>query len=169
VRTRARKDRKPPDIEYAGLDAGTQYATGRKVDVPLRQGKLDEALQEIQKSHADAQTSYRVIEAFLRRRPEGEIEAISRELEARALRESDSERKYAAASALAFSGRREAALRLLQRAVEENYLPYPAMDRDPLFAGVRETPEFGRIRALAIERQRQIVAPWKARAAHSKS
>jgi len=155
-------------LDYVGLDAGTEYATRRKVDILLRQGKLDEALQEIQKSRADWQSSYRVIEAFLRHRPEGEIEAISRDVEARALRERDSERVYAASSALAFSGRREAALRLLQRAVEENYLPYPAMDRDPLFAGVRNTPEFGRIRALAIERQRQVVAPWKARAAQNK-
>ena len=48
--------------------------------------------------------------------------------------------------------------------MEGNFLCYPAMDKDPLLAPLRSSPEFAAIRALAIERQRQIVAPWKARA-----
>ncbi|HXM79263.1 MAG TPA: hypothetical protein VOA00_08530, partial [Thermoanaerobaculia bacterium] len=150
-------------IEYASVDAGSQYFLFWKIDVLLRQGKRDETLQEIQKSDRRFFYSSRVLEAFLRHQPEGEIEALSRDVEAFFLPLRDSERKYAAAATLAFCGRREAALRLLRRSVEENYLACATMDRDPLFAGIRDTPEFGRIRALALARQKQIVAPWKAK------
>jgi hypothetical protein len=50
------------------------------------------------------------------------------------------------------------ALRFLRRAVEGNYLAYPTMDRDPLFAKVRNTPEYVSIRALVIEKQKQLAA-----------
>jgi predicted Ser/Thr protein kinase len=42
--------------------------------------------------------------------------------------------------------------------VEGNYLAFPAMDRDPLLAKVRNTPEFAEIRALAIEKQKPLIA-----------
>ncbi len=59
---------------------------------------------------------------------------------------------------MAFCGYREAALQLLRRAVEENFLA-TAMDRDPLFAGIRDDPEFVRIRALAVEKQKGLPPP----------
>ena len=153
--------------EYASVDAGSQYSLGRKMDVLLRQGKRDEALQEIGLILPPRSTP--MVEAVLRHRPEEEIEALSRDVEAFFLPQRDSEVKYWAASILAFCGRREAALRMLRRSVEENYLACAAMDRDPLFAGIRDTPEFGRIRALALARQKQIVAPWKAKHRSPKS
>jgi hypothetical protein len=39
------------------------------------------------------------------------------------------------------------------------------MDIDPLLASVRSRPEFREIRQLALDRQAQIVAPWKAKQA----
>jgi TolB-like protein len=148
-------------IEYASLDAGSQYFLENKMVMLLRQDKRDDVLKESRK--VDRPYFHRLIEAFLRHRPEEEMEALSRQAEAFFLPQRDSEFKYEAAAILAFCGRREAALRLLRRSAEENYLACATMDRDPMLAGVRDTPEFGRIRALALARQKQIVAPWKAK------
>jgi hypothetical protein len=87
-----------------------------------------------------------------------------RELEPQFLTGRDSEPKYFDAGRAAFCGQDDGALHLLRSCVEGNFLPYPAMDADPLLARLRARPEFAAIRTLAIERQRQIVQPWKARA-----
>ena len=52
----------------------------------------------------------------------------------------------------------QAALRLLRRAVNGNYLCVPAMDNDPLFDSVRKDPEFAAIRAEAVRRQKEFIA-----------
>jgi hypothetical protein len=73
----------------------------------------------------------------------------------------DPEPKYYDAGRAAFCRQEEIAIHLLRSSVEGNFLAYPAMDRDPLLARIRPRPEFAAIRALAIERQKQIVEPWK--------
>ncbi len=70
----------------------------------------------------------------------------------------DPEPKYLGAALEAFTGQRDAALRLLRRAVEQNYCGYPAMDNDPLFASIRNTPEFAAIRAAGIDCQKKFKA-----------
>jgi hypothetical protein len=61
----------------------------------------------------------------------------------------DPESAYAVAPMLAFCGRPQDALRLVERAVDGNCCSYPALDQDPIWAGMRADPEFQRIRAKA--------------------
>ena len=68
----------------------------------------------------------------------------------------DPEPKYLNAAGDAYIGQRDAALSLLRRAVEQNYCSYPAMDNDPLFASIRNTPEFAAIRTAGIECQKKF-------------
>ena len=79
-------------------------------------------------------------------------------MEERLLGDRDPEPKYVFAARAAYCGNTGLALRLLRRSVEDNYLAFPAMDRDPLLAKVRNTPEFAEIRALAIEKQKLLLA-----------
>ena len=69
----------------------------------------------------------------------------------------DSEPKYYWAGQMAFCGYQEAALKLLRRSVEENFLA-TSMDREPVFAGIRDDPRFSEIRTLAIEKQKKLIA-----------
>ena len=78
--------------------------------------------------------------------------------------ERDSEPKYFVGTNLAFCGQPEPALRLLRRAVEENYCGYPSMDSDPLLESVRGTPEFAAIRSAGIECQKNFLAHRASRA-----
>jgi hypothetical protein len=70
----------------------------------------------------------------------------------------DSEPKYFAAGGFARCGYQDLALRLLRRAVEQNYCAYPAMEKDPLLASIRGTPEFAEIRQAGIACQQRFLA-----------
>jgi hypothetical protein len=87
-------------------------------------------------------------------RPASEIATLSHDVHP----EADPEENYFSASHLAYCGQTEAALRMLQRAIEGNYCSYPAMDSDPLFANIRSKPEFGQLRSAAIECQKKFLA-----------
>ena len=62
----------------------------------------------------------------------------------------DPETAYAIAPMLVFCGRPQDALRFVERGVDGNYCSYPALDLDPIWAGLRNDPEFQRIRAKAM-------------------
>jgi len=140
-------------LDYARLDVGSQWSAGVAGEILVRQGKLDEALRTF-KSRSRAP----LVEAFLEHRPASEVATLARQAEARNMANRDSEPKYLEAALEAFAGQRDAALRLLRRAVEENYCSYPAMDNDPAFANIRNTPEFAAIRASGIDCQKRFKA-----------
>ena len=62
----------------------------------------------------------------------------------------DPEVKYWKASLQAWCGYQEAALQLLETAVDQNYRSWPAVDLDPLWDPLRDDAEFLRIRAEAM-------------------
>ncbi len=64
-------------------------------------------------------------------------------------RSEDPETAYAIAPILAYCGRPQEALRFVERGVDGNYCSYPALDLDPIWAGLRSDPEFQRIRIKA--------------------
>ncbi len=47
--------------------------------------------------------------------------------------------------------------RRIRQAVEGNFIPYPAMDNDPLFQAIRTDPEFAAIRAEALRKQKAFL------------
>jgi hypothetical protein len=149
-------------MDYVRLDAGSQWATLVEADIRLREGKPDQARALLRKVEGRF-SSYDFL-GCLENPGNSQLDAKWRELEPQLVAGRDGEPKYYDAGRAAFCHQYTGALHLIRSAVEGNFLPYPAMDKDPLLAPLRSYPEFSAIRALAIERQRQIVAPWKARA-----
>jgi TolB-like protein len=143
-------------LEYLRLDRGSQWATFVETNVRLKQGRPAETLALLKKLPGNDRI--RLTQGCLEGRPLPQGDPILRDIESRVLAERDPEPKYFEASRLSYCGYTDMALRLLRRAVEANYLAYPAMDRDPLLAKVRITPEFASIRALAIEKQKELAA-----------
>ena len=94
------------------------------------------------------------MEACLESRPSAEFPQQLRESIDLFLGGRDGEPKYAVGALLARCGERRTALRLIRRAIEQNYCSYPPVDTDPLLENVRGTPEFGSIRSAAIECQK---------------
>ena len=97
-----------------------------------------------------------LVEACLAQRPAAQIEALAKA--AQTFPVSDVERRYTTAEFEALCGKNEAALGVLREAVEGGYCSYPAIDFDPLFASLRRSAEFQRIRSSAIDCQKKFLA-----------
>ena len=143
-------------LEYMRLDRGSQWATLVETNVRLQQGKTAETLALLKK--LPGSNGIRVMQTCIEGRPLPQSDPTLRDMEIGLLAERDPEPNYFEASRLAYCGHTDMALRLLRRAVEGNYLAYPAMDLNPLFAKVRNSHEYASIRALAIERQKPLAA-----------
>jgi TolB-like protein len=141
---------------YVALDGDSRWADLVGSDIAMRQANRPLALERARKGLDEKDPYQAWFVPCLTGSRDPSAEAAVRSQEARMLASRDSEPKYYDAGHLCFCGYPDVALRLLRSAVEGNFLPYPTMDRDPLLAGVRDTPEFAAIRALAIERQKLL-------------
>jgi eukaryotic-like serine/threonine-protein kinase len=137
-------------LDYARLDAGSKWSTGVTSSILLRQGKQDEAYKLLGSSPYSFADFYGPLIAFLEHHPASEVGVLAKQEEAHEMANRDSEPSYLEAGLEAYSGHRDVALRLLRHAVENNYCGYPAMDNDPLFDSIRNTPEFASIHAAGI-------------------
>jgi TolB-like protein/predicted Ser/Thr protein kinase len=140
--------------EYISLDGNSEWASFQTMDSLLREGKRDEAARLAR----SAPGIPRSVRACLSGRPAAEVaEFVQDEIptiwEAR-----DSEPKFGSAAEFVACGQPEAGLKLLRKAVEQNYCGYPAMDNDPLFDRVRSTPEFAEIRKMGIACREKFLA-----------
>jgi TolB-like protein len=145
-------------IEFARLDGASQWAAIIELDIRVREGKRETALQLLPRVPDPMRERFGPCLSGA----DSGVEQKWKDAAPSMLAGRDPEPKYFQASLAAFCNQDEIALHLLRASVEGNFLAYPGMDRDPLFTRIRATPEFAAIRALAIERQRQIVEPWKA-------
>ena len=139
--------------EYLRLDAGSDWSKGREGNILEREGKTAAAADLFEA------TGFQAAAKLMRpSTPRAERDQLSAALEAAADADPDPENLYYVGAILASNGYPDAGLRSLRKAVERNYLSYPAMDVDPLWKPVRKTPEFAAIRAEAIKKQQAFVA-----------
>ena len=143
---------------FVRFDDGSQWYHLNVATIYLRQGDRARAAEEIRLSEIEGSQRPFFQDCLVRRRTAA-TDRVAPVFEAAALATRDSEPKYFQAGMANQCGYGEMALRLLRSAVEGNYLVPAAMDGDPTFASIRSTPEYGKIRALAIERQKALGPP----------
>ncbi|HEY4230052.1 MAG TPA: serine/threonine-protein kinase [Thermoanaerobaculia bacterium] len=139
---------------FTSLDAGSSWSKNIDADILLREGKREAALAEARMDANLPAGGYAVLLAG----PGAERDRLAANAEAKAMSDRDPENKYYTAGHLALAGYPDAALRLLRKAVEDNYLCHEATDRDPLFESIRKTPDYAAIRAESIRRQKEFLA-----------
>jgi TolB-like protein/Tfp pilus assembly protein PilF len=142
--------------DYLDADEGSVFARNNSIQLLLRQGRTAEAREVARGLGADFVS--RSILAALENRPRAEVAAlINAEIPA-LMSIRDPEPKFFAASEIAHFGYPDISLRLLKRAVEQNYCGYPAIDLDPLLVSIRKTPEFAEIRRVGMACQQRFLA-----------
>ena len=71
----------------------------------------------------------------------------------------DAENLYYEGSLFADCGKKQAALRLLQGAIDQNYCSYTNLQLDPMLRKVRQAPGFEKLLTSAEECQRAVKSP----------
>lgn len=138
---------------YLDRDQSSFLVHFRRMDLAILRNDTTTALREVRSIYVSAPDDYpdaRLMEAVLSGAPAGTVRKWSQLDEALNDRITSPELHYVDARYQSWAGETEAALRLLRRAIANNYCSYPAMDSDPFLANVRKLPEYKQLRQAGI-------------------
>lgn len=137
---------------FLDLDPLSTYVIFRRLDIALAAGDRRSALALARSIRLDARDypEARLIEDVLSGAREDSIFARSHDAEAIYDRINLSEGYFVAARYQAWAGQAGPALRLLRRAISNNYCSYPVIDSDPMLASVRRLEGYRQLRQSAI-------------------
>lgn len=130
---------------FIALDPGSYWADLVTILLRLRRGDEAGALR-VARGLPPQGADRRFLTACLGGRRGPAVDTAAADLVRRWKRLQDPEPGYWVGSELAHCGRRNEALELLAHAVDGGYCAYPAVDRDPAWAGLRDDPELQAIR-----------------------
>jgi hypothetical protein len=130
--------------QYLQADAGSEVSDGLEAHVLLREGNREAARRKLSRPFTgEAIGAPVLLKACLDGKPRDELDRLGHSLEPEpATRAPDAEALYFVATAAAFCGLPDLAIRQAQRAVAENYCAVDGLSRDPLLAAIRERPEY---------------------------
>ena len=144
--------------DFVRLDAGSDWAAYIMPSLLLREGKLAEARDAVKHMPSAPRYHRDLLEACLGLRPAAELDRLAQEAETNLPSEPDAETWYYQASIFAYCGKKQAALHLLQSAVEQNYCAHENLLSDPLLAKLRTDPAFGKVLTRANTCQEAVRA-----------
>ncbi|MFZ0801988.1 MAG: protein kinase [Terriglobales bacterium] len=142
-------------MEFVQLDAGSDYANYLLPSLLLREGKVAEAKEAVKRMPSAPHYHKDLLQACLFG-PPSELDKIAHEDEVGQPTDPDPELSYYQGSILAYCGKREAALHMLQTAVESNYCAYSNLLDDPLLVKLRSDPKFDEILTAAHRCQQAV-------------
>src|SRR6202789_318865 len=136
-------------MDFVHLDAGSEWAAWATPYVYLAAGNLTQA-REAARNVAKSPTYHReLLVACTQSQRPGDMDRIVRDEEASVMTEADPEAWYHVGALLAYCGQKDAALRLLKPAVQQNYCAYSALLEDPLLKGLRKETVFNEVLTAA--------------------
>jgi predicted negative regulator of RcsB-dependent stress response len=135
--------------EFVALDAGSEWAAYITPSVLLRQGKIAEAREAVKRMPSTPRYHRDLLEACLQLRPGAELDRMAQEAETGVPTEPDPETWYYQGTIFAFCGKKQAALHLLEAAVEQNYCAHENLLSDPLLAKLRTDTAFDKVLTAA--------------------
>jgi len=135
--------------DFIRLDAGSEWAAYATPSLLLREGKIQEAREAVQRMSSAPIYHRDLLEACLQLRPAADLDRMAQEAETTQPSEPDPETWYYQGTIFAFCGKKQAALHLLQSAVGQNYCAHENLLSDPLFAKLRTDTAFDKVLTAA--------------------
>ena len=143
-------------VEFVRLDAGSEWAAYAMPSMLLREGKVEEAREAVKRMPTTPQYHRDLLEACLQLRPAADLDRMAHEYETNLPNDADPEMWYIQGSILGYCGKKQAALHMLESAVEQNYCAYSSLLSDPLLAKLRAEPAFDKVLTAASKCQEAI-------------
>jgi len=145
--------------DFINLDAGSEWANYMTPSLLLREGKMEEAREAVKHMPTAPRYHRDLLEACLGLRPASDLEQMAHEAETTPPSAPDAELLYYQGALFAECGKRQAALRMLQGAIDQNYCSYSQLQFDPLLRKLRPFPGFDKLLQSAKECQQTALAP----------
>jgi serine/threonine protein kinase/tetratricopeptide (TPR) repeat protein len=131
--------------DFVRLDAGSEWAAYVTPSILLREGKIAEAREAVKRMPNTPRYHRDLLEACLQLRPAADLDRMAQDAETSLPSEPDPETWYYQGAIFAYCGKKQAALHLLQSAVEQNYCAYSNLLNDPLLAKLRTDTAFDKV------------------------
>ena len=144
-------------MKFLELDRGSEWVARVTPYLLLGEGKLTEARESVSHAPPGIVFGRDFLQACLST-GQANLDRIGKEFEAATSAEPDPERRYGNGSLLAYCGQEDAAIRVLNSAVTNNYCAYEQLKRDPLLAKLRGTSQFAHLLSLAKECQMDFLS-----------
>jgi len=132
-------------VDFVRLDAGSEWAAYAMPSILLREGKIPEAREAVKRMPTTLRYHRDLLESCLQLRPAADLDRMARDSETSLPTEPDPETWYYQGSLFAYCGKKQAALHLLQSAIEQNYCSYENLLSDPLLAKLRADTGFDKV------------------------
>jgi hypothetical protein len=145
-------------MEFVHLDAGSEWAARLTAFILAGQGKLAEARQTIPRTSDAPLMGRDLFQYCLDPKEKSQLDRTVQKVEAAALAGVDAEPRYTYGALLSYCGQKDAAVRLLRSAIQQNYCAYAALQTDPLLVRLRGTPEFNELLSVAKQCQNSFLA-----------
>ena len=143
-------------MDFVHMDAGSEWAAWATPYVYLAEGNLAQA-RESAKSMAKAPFYHRELMVACTQAPRpADLDKIVRDSEASVMTEPDPESWYRVGALMAYCGQKDAALRLLKAAVQQNYCAYSALLEDPLLKDLRKDTAFNQVLTAGSQCQQTL-------------
>jgi serine/threonine protein kinase/tetratricopeptide (TPR) repeat protein len=144
--------------DFIRLDAGSEWAAYVMPSLLLREGKTAQAREAVKRMPTTPRYHRDLLEACLELRPVAELDRMAQEAESSLPTEPDPETWYYQGALFAYCGKKQAALHLLQSAVEQNYCAHENLLADPLLAKLRTETAFDKVLTAAGTCQESVRA-----------
>jgi len=145
--------------DFIRLDAGSEWAAYAMPSLLLREGEIEKARDAVKYMPAAPRYHRELLEACLGLRPPEEADRLAQEAETNPPAAPDAELLYYQGAIFADCGKRQAAIRLLQAAIDQNYCAHSNLLLDPMLRKLRLAPEFNKLFTAAKECQESIHSP----------
>jgi eukaryotic-like serine/threonine-protein kinase len=143
-------------MDYIHLDAGSEWAEWVTPYVYLAMGNLAQARISARETPKAPYYHRDLMVACTQSPRPADLDKIAHDAEASVMTVPDPEAWYHVGALMAYCGEKDAAMRLLKAAVQQNYCAYSALLDDPLLKELRKDPAFDQVLTAGSECQNAL-------------